>query len=203
VPRAPGEPRRASALTAGLTTDLDPGDDDLVVAIAGGDHPALLVLYDRYGRIAYGLAYRILQEAGAAEEAVQDAYLRVWHRAATFDTARGRVRPWLLTIVHHCAIDLLRRRGGTAPAAASLDALIERHSAADTWSAEALRDEQERVRTAVASLPLAQRQAIELAFFEGLTHREIADRDGLPLGTVKGRMRLGLQRLAQLLADPE
>jgi RNA polymerase sigma-70 factor (ECF subfamily) len=179
------------------------GDTELLLAIACGDQPALLALYDRYRGISFGLAYRILQEAGAAEEAVQDAYLRVWHRAATFDTARGRVRPWLLTIVHHCAIDLLRRRGRPAPVVVSFDEMIDQHAMSDTWVEVSQRDEQERVRAAVASLPLAQRRAIELAFFEGLTHREIADRDGLPLGTVKGRMRLGLRRLSSLLASQD
>jgi RNA polymerase sigma-70 factor (ECF subfamily) len=176
---------------------------EVLLAVAGGDQPALLVLYDRYRGIAYGLAYRILQEPGAAEEAVQDAYLRVWHRAATFDPVRGRVRPWLLTIVHHCAIDLVRRRGGTAPVLLNFDELIDRHAVSDTWGEVAHHDEQARVRTAVASLPPAQRRAIELAFFEGLTHREIAQRDDVPLGTVKGRMRLGLHRLSLLLADPD
>jgi RNA polymerase sigma-70 factor, ECF subfamily len=93
-------------------TDLGPGDDELIAAVARGDQPALLALYDRYGRMGYGLAYRILGDAGAAEEAVQDAYLRIWRRASTFDASRGSARSWLLTIVHHCAIDLLRRRAG-------------------------------------------------------------------------------------------
>ena len=183
--------------------ELTPGDAALLLAVAGHDHEALLTLYDRYSGAAYGLAYQILQESGAAEEVVQDAYLRVWHRAATFDPSRGHVRPWLLTIVHHCAIDLVRRRGRTAPVLLNFDELIDRHAVSDTWLEVAHCDEQARVRTAVASLPPAQRRAIELAFFEGLTHREIALREDVPLGTVKGRMRLGLQRLAHLLADPD
>lgn len=89
-----------------------PGDDQLIAAVAQGDHPALLALYDRHGRVAYGLAYRILNDAGAAEEAVQDAFVRIWRRAASFDPMRGVGRAWLLTIVHHCAIDLVRRRAG-------------------------------------------------------------------------------------------
>lgn len=194
---APGIDTRPQARAPELT----PGDADVLQAVATQDHEALLTLYDRYGGVAYGLAYHILQESGMAEEAVQDAYLRVWQRAATFDPTRGRVRPWLLTIVHHCAIDLVRRHGGTASAVVSFDELRDRHAASDTWAEVADREEQERVRTAVASLPDVQRRAIELAFFEGLTHREIALRDGLPLGTVKGRLRLGLRRLAQLLAD--
>jgi RNA polymerase sigma-70 factor, ECF subfamily len=183
---------------------IDQADDELIAAIARGDHAALLMLYDRYGRMAYGLAYRILGDPGTAEEAVQDAFLRVWRRAATFDPerARGAVRSWLLTIVHHCAIDLLRRRAGAPPVVAGLDEIAERQAAPDAWSDVSGRLEQERVRTAVATLPGEQRRAIELAFFDGLTHREIAERDGLPLGTVKGRLRLGLRRLYNLLAEP-
>lgn len=183
--------------------DPEQDDDQLIAAVARGDHPALLALYDRHGRVAYGLAYRILGDAGAAEEAVQDAFLRVWRRASTFDPSRGVVRSWLLTIAHHCAIDLLRRRSGSPPVVAGLDEIAERQAVPDAWSDVSGRLESERVRGAVATLPADQRRAIEMAFFDGLTHREIAERDGLPLGTVKGRMRLGLRRLYGLLAEPE
>ncbi len=183
-------------------TDLDIGDDVLITAVARGDHPALLALYDRHGRVAYGLAYRILGEAGAAEEAVQDGFLRVWRRASTFDPARGGVRPWLLTIVHHCAIDLVRRHAGAPSVVAGLDEIVDRQADPDAWSDVSMRLESERVQTAVATLPGEQRRAIEMAFFDGLTHREIAERDGLPLGTVKGRLRLGLRRLHGLLVEP-
>jgi RNA polymerase sigma-70 factor (ECF subfamily) len=183
-------------------TDLGPGDDELIAAVARGDHPALLALYDRYGRVAYGLAYRILGDAGAAEEAVQDGFLRVWRRASTFDASRGGVRSWLLTIVHHCAIDVLRKRAGAPAVVAGLDEIIDRQAVPDAWSDVSQRLESERVRSAVATLPGEQRRAIEMAFFDGLTHREIAERDGLPLGTVKGRLRLGLRRLHGLLAEP-
>ncbi len=180
-----------------------PGDDQLIAAVAQGDHPALLALYDRHGRVAYGLAYRILNDAGAAEEAVQDAFVRIWHRASSFDPARGVGRAWLLTIVHHCAIDLVRRRAGAPPVVAGLDEVAERQAVPDAWSDLAGKLESERVRGAVATLPDEQRRAIEMAFFDGLTHREIAERDGLPLGTVKGRLRLGLRRLYGMLAEPE
>jgi RNA polymerase sigma-70 factor (ECF subfamily) len=187
----------------GAMADPEPGDDQLIAAVARGDHPALLALYDRHGRVAYGLAYRILGEAGAAEEAVQDAFLRVWRRAATFDPARGVVRSWLLTIVHHCAIDLLRRRASAPPVVAGLDEIAERQAVPDAWGDVVGRLERDRVRSAVATLPGDQRRAIEMAYFDGLTHREIAERDGLPLGTVKGRLRLGLRRLYGMLAEPE
>lgn len=181
----------------------NPGDDELLAAVARGDHPALLALYDRHGRVAYGLAYRILGDAGAAEEAVQDAFVRVWRRASSFDPARGVGRAWLLTIVHHCAIDLVRRRSGAPPVVAGLDEVAERQAVPDAWSDLSSKLESERVRGAVATLPGEQRRAIEMAFFDGLTHREIAERDGLPLGTVKGRLRLGLRRLYGMLAEPE
>jgi RNA polymerase sigma-70 factor (ECF subfamily) len=180
----------------------DPGDDELIAAVARGDHTALLGLYDRHGRVAYGLAYRILGDAGAAEEAVQDAFLRVWRRAATFDPERGAVRSWLLTIAHRCAIDLLRKRAGGPPVVAGLDEMAERQATPDAWKEVSERLDSERVRGAVATLPGEQRRAIEMAFFDGLTHREIAERDGLPLGTVKGRLRLGLRRLYGLLTEP-
>jgi RNA polymerase sigma factor (sigma-70 family) len=206
LPGDPGRGKTAYGRVAGPMSDPGSGDDELIAAVAGGDHAALLALYDRYGGMAYGLAYRILGDAGAAEEAVQDAFLRVWRRAATFDPARARgenaVRPWLLTIVHHCGIDLLRRRAGAPPVVAGLDEVAERQAVPDAWSDLSGKLEQERVRSAVATLPGEQRRAIEMAFFDGLTHREIAERDGLPLGTVKGRLRLGLRRLYGLLAEP-
>jgi RNA polymerase sigma-70 factor (ECF subfamily) len=189
-------------VTVSVVTDLGPEDDELVAAVARGEQPALLALYDRHGGVAYSLAYRILGDSGAAEEAVQDAYLRLWRRASIFDAARGSARSWLLTIVHHCAIDLLRRRAGAPPVVAGLDEMADRRSVPDAWSEVSGRIESDRVRTAVETLPGEQRRAIEMAFFDGLTHREIAERDGLPLGTVKGRLRLGLKRLAGLLAEP-
>lgn len=186
----------------GAMADPAISDDELIAAIAHGDHPALLALYDRHGRLGYGLAYRMLGESGAAEEAVQDAFLRVWRRAATFDAARGSVRSWLMTIVHHCAIDLHRKRAGAPNVVAGLDDIAEQTPAPDAWSEVASKLDREQVRAAVATLPPEQRRAIELAYFDGLTHREIAERDGLPLGTVKGRLRLGLQRLYTALAEP-
>ena len=198
--RVPYRPPSVSATNAVLT-DLAPGDNDLVAAVARGDQPALLALYDRHDRVAYGLAHRILGDSGAAEEAVQDAFLRLWRRAATFDASRGNARSWLLTIVHHCAIDLVRRRSGAPPVVAGLDEIADRRSVPDAWAEVSGRMESDRVRAAVATLPEEQRRVIGMAFFDGLTHREIAERDGLPLGTVKGRLRLGLKRLAGLLAE--
>ena len=145
---------RAGRLSAAqaVMTDLAQEDHQLMGAVARGDHPGLVALHDRYGRIAYGLAYRILGDTGAAEEAVQDAYLRVWRRAATFDASRGGARSWLLTIVHHCAIDLVRRRDGAPSVVAGLDEMADRQSMPDAWSEVSGRIESERVRTAVETL---------------------------------------------------
>lgn len=175
------------------------GDDDLMLGVVRRDPVALLALYDRHGRVAFALAYRVLGDAQTAEEVVQDAFLLVWRHAASFDAALGEVRGWLLTIVHHRAIDARRRRGRRE--AVGLDAVEWQLATPDVW-AEVVRGlDRDEVRAAVAALPAEQRRAIELAYFEGLTHREIAVRTGAPLGTAKGRLRLGLGRLrASLVA---
>lgn len=184
-----------------------PTDDDLILAVARRDPAALMSLHDRYARLAFGLAYRILGEAGAAEETVQDAFMLVWNRATLFDPSPGRgqgkARSWLMTIVHHRAIDVYRRRSGRTGDSQPLDGLEDILSTPDIWGEIAEGLDRDRVRAAVATLPPDQREAIELAYFDGLTHREIADRGGTPLGTVKGRLRLGLRKLYGLLAEPE
>lgn len=179
------------------------GDDlELIQAVVRQDPAALMSLYDRHGRLAFALAYRILGDAGAAEEAVQDAFMLVWRRATTFDPARGSgVRAWLTTIVHHRAIDLLRKRSGKARDQTPLDEAEAALASPDVWGDVAAGLDRDRVRQAVAALPDDQQRAIELAYFDGLSHREIADRTGMPLGTVKGRVRLGLRKLQGMLAE--
>ena len=178
----------------------DPGDVDLVQAVARREPDALVTLYERHGRVAFALAYRVVDDAASAEEVVQDAFLRVWHHAASFDPARGGVRAWLLTIVHHRAIDARRGRGGRRDERFEPESVEAARTAPDLWGEVERGLERERVRVAVDALPDEQRQAIELAYYEGLTHGEIAARTGAPLGTVKGRLRLGLRKLHGLLA---
>ena len=180
----------------------DQDDSELIVAIQRRDPAALMSLYDRYRGIAFALAYRILNDAGAAEEAVQDAFMQVWRRADLYDPARGSgLRAWLLKIVHNRAIDLLRRRNGGTGSAIDLET-VEFIPAVDDVQREVTATlEQDEVRVAVAALPAAQRETIHLAYFEGLTHQEIADRTQTPLGTVKGRLRLGLRKLAESLTE--
>ncbi|CAA9569516.1 MAG: hypothetical protein AVDCRST_MAG59-3365 [uncultured Thermomicrobiales bacterium] len=169
------------------------GDDDLIAAIARRDPNALLALYGRHGRLAFALAYRVLGDAQTAEEAVQDAFLQVWQRAASCDVGRGSGRGWLLTIVHRRAIDARRRSRHRLEM--GLDAVEATLAAPDAWDEVVHGLERDEVRAALRMLPEGQRQAIDLAYYEGLTHREIAERTGTPLGTVKGRLRLGLEKL--------
>ncbi|HET9017141.1 MAG TPA: sigma-70 family RNA polymerase sigma factor [Thermomicrobiaceae bacterium] len=188
---------------AGRGEPAEWADDELVRAIAGRDADAMVALYDRYGRLAFALAYRILADGSAAEEVVQDAFLRVWRQAAGFDPGRGTLRSWLLTIVHHRAIDVLRRRAGRGAGDVELEAVEYGLAGPDVWGEVAAKLQREQVRAAVAALPPEQRLAVELAYFEGLTHVEIAERTGAPLGTVKGRLRLGLKKLQETLGAGE
>jgi RNA polymerase sigma-70 factor (ECF subfamily) len=174
---------------------VESDDGYILNAITRRDPDALVLLYDRYGRIAFGLAYRILGDATIAEEVVQDAFMSVWRRSSSFDASRGSCKSWLLSIVHNRAIDQLRGRFGKRRSEVDFDALAPLLAGPDLWSEvlEGLRAE--TVRAALGSLPEDQRRAIDLAYFEGLTQQEIAVRTGAPLGTVKSRMRLGLRKL--------
>lgn len=170
-------------------------DGDLLRRITLREPEGLSRLYDRYGGVAFALAYRILQDRGAAEDVVQEAFLNVWRRAHTYDATRGTERTWLLTVVHHLAIDHLRAIRSRGGAAIDIDSVRSLASGADTEATVAVGLEGERVHTALATLPPDQREVVALAYFGGLSHREIAARIARPLGTVKGRMRLGLERL--------
>jgi RNA polymerase sigma factor (sigma-70 family) len=181
----------------------EPGwpDDALLAAVGRRDDRALAALYDRHGQIAFGVAYRVLGERGAAEDAVQEAFLSVWRHADRFQPERGTARAWLLTIVHHAAIDRRRGRHRREQGDVPIDdvAFGLAGGEEDPFATVAAGIEAERVRRALQDLPGEQRRAIELAFFAGLTHQEVAERTGEPLGTIKGRMRLGLRKLRGLL----
>jgi RNA polymerase sigma-70 factor, ECF subfamily len=170
-------------------------DGDLLVGVKAGDAAAFELLYDRHSRAAYGLAYRILGEATAAEDVVQEAFLTVWRQAATYGPERGTVRAWLLAIVHHRAIDHVRRRSYREERQQALDAVADPPDSADTWEQARQSVEGQHVREALEHLPPDQRRSITLAYFGGYTHDEIARLLGVPLGTVKGRLRIGLQKM--------
>ena len=177
--------------------DTESQDHQLIEALAAKDIASLGALYDRYGRIAYTLVYRILGETETAEDVVQDAFLAAWRGAATFRRERGNARSWLLSIVHHRAVDVLRRKTAFRPA--PLEAAGETPAEADTAEEAARNVEGGSVRAALRALPEAQRRTIELAYFGGYTQSELAELMGVPLGTVKGRMRIGLQKMRRVL----
>jgi RNA polymerase sigma factor (sigma-70 family) len=173
-------------------------DEELLEAIASGDHDALGALYDRFGRVAYGLAFRVLRDQALAEDAVQEAFLAVWRSAEGYRRERAKAATWVLTLVHRRAVDLVRREDRRRG-----DPLEEAPEACGpTVDEEAdLRDRRTAVQAALAQLPPDQRQALELAYYGGYTQSELAERLGIPLGTVKSRMFAGLARLRELVPD--
>ncbi len=178
-------------------------DEELMPLVGGKDPEAFEVLYDRHGGAAYSLAYRIVGDRAAAEEVTQEAFISVWRSGARFDAARGSVRSWLLSVVRNRAIDFLRSRAGKAPKLTfDDDAVLEQRPAQERTEEEALRHETAaEVRGAIGKLPGEQSKVIELAYFGGFSHSEIARILGLPMGTVKGRMRLGLEKIRGELAE--
>ncbi len=184
-----------------VTTDLSHlSDDALVALVARGDDGALATLYDRFGRVAYGLALRILRDGSLAEDAVQDAFVTVWRTADRFIASRSNASTWILTFVHRRSVDIVRReqRRTTEPLEA---APVAASTSADDDAL--LRLERERVQEALRALPDRERETLELAYFGGFTQSELADRLGQPLGTIKSRMFAGLARMRELLAEPD
>jgi RNA polymerase sigma-70 factor (ECF subfamily) len=177
-------------------------DEELMPLIGEKDAAAFEVFYDRHGAAAYSLAYRIVGERAAAEDVTQEAFVSIWRSGARYDRARGSVRSWMLGIVRNRAIDLLRSRSSRAPKLGFDDeAVLEQRPAEELTDTEALRRETAReLRGALGELPGEQSKVIELAYFGGFSQSEIATMVGVPLGTVKGRMRLGLEKIRGRLA---
>jgi RNA polymerase sigma-70 factor (ECF subfamily) len=178
-------------------------DEELMPLIGAKDPDAFEVFYDRHGGVAFSLAYRIVGERGAAEDVVQEAFISIWRSGARYDKARGSVRSWMLGIVRNRGIDFLRSKAGRAPKLDfDDDAVLEHRPSDERTDAEALRRETAReMRGALGELPGDQSKVIELAYFGGFSHSEIATMLGVPLGTVKGRMRLGLEKIRGQLAE--
>lgn len=176
-------------------------DEDLMQLVHRGDPRALEALYERHSTAAFSLAYRMLGTRAAAEDVVQEAFLSVWRSGGRYDRARGSVRTWTLGIVHNRAIDALRRTTVHDRRRAADETAAERLQAPENTEVEvARRDEARVVRSALESLPPEQGRVIELAYFGGFSHSEIAEMLDAPLGTVKGRMRLGLEKMHSALA---
>lgn len=178
-------------------------DAAILRRIVERDPQGVELLYERYSGIAFALAYRLLGERGSAEDVVQEAFLNVWRQGATYDTRRGTVRTWLLTIVHHRAVDRMRSARSKAGADTVIDDAMPLPAKEDTWTEVMQGLEHERVRQAMAALPPEQRQVVDLAYYGGFSQTEIAQRVGIPLGTVKGRTRLALDKLRDLLRVPD
>jgi RNA polymerase sigma-70 factor (ECF subfamily) len=171
-------------------------DEDLMQLMRQGDARAFETIYERHSTAAFSLAYRMTGRRGAAEDVVQEAFLSLWRSGARYDRTRGSVRTWILGIVHHRAIDALRRSTVHDKRRASDEGLEERFAATERTDVEAARrEEAAEVRSALATLPEEQSRAIELAYFGGFSQSEIAAMLDTPIGTVKGRIRLGLEKL--------
>ena len=191
---------RAAAATAELQALAD---EDLMQLVQGGDAQAFEVVFDRHSGVAFSLAYRMCGRRAMAEDVIQEAFLSMWRSGARYDRTRGSVRSWILGVVHNRAIDAFRRETVRAGKDVADDAALAQVESGERTDTEVVRrDEARTVREALGELPADQRQVIELAYFGGFSHSQIADMLKLPAGTVKGRMRLGLSKLRLSLGDP-
>ena len=163
--------------------------------VGEGDSRAFAMLYDRHGRAAYSLAYRMMGGRQAAEDLVQDVFLRVWRSTASYRADRGSVRTWILRIVHNRGVDQLRSLSSRRRTQDKVEASAETSQPSDAFTEAWRNSKRDQVRDALKTLPQEQLKILELAYFSGYTHVEIAELMGLPLGTVKGRMRLGLKKI--------
>lgn len=173
-------------------------DEELLHAMGTQDVAALEALFDRYHRLALAVAHRVLRDLGKAEDVVQEAFLAVWRDAGSFDGKRGKARSWLMTVVRHRAIDVTRGKGYSTPLT-SLEELTVHPRSDDAWPEVSRNIDAQELRDALATLPEEQMSAITQAYFEGYTNREIAEKENVALGTVKGRIRLGMNKLRQIV----
>ena len=170
-------------------------DEDLIALVEAADAEAFATLYDRHSRAAFSLAYRMMGERQASEDLAQDAFLKVWRGASSYRADRGSVRTWILSIVHNRGIDQIRSQASRRRTQDRVESSAPRSQPSEAF-AEAWRNSQrDQIRETLNTLPPEQLKILELAYFSGYTHVEISDLLGLPLGTVNGRMRLGLKKI--------
>jgi len=196
------EPKALASAATVRRSSTDTADLQRIVA---GDVGGVTDLFDRHSAMVFGLALRVTNDHGLAEDVVQETFVSVWQAASSFDPTKASARTWILTIAHRRAVDAVRRRRRPVLSLDLNDAAPMRLPAVpDVWAEVSPRLDRVTVQVALAKLPEAQRLSIEMAYFNGLTQQEIAAATGVPLGTVKGRVRLGLVRLRELLsADDE
>ena len=174
--------------------------DERIIDLLGQSSPeGIEMLFDQYGRLAFSLALRILGDAGAAEDVVQESFLSIWRRGTSYRPERGSLRTWVCSIVHHRAIDGLRGRAARGRQDLPIEAAPARSEVADTWEAVAAELERQDIRRLLDRLPAEQRQTLELAYYGGYSQSEISSLLGVPLGTVKGRARMALRKLRDAL----
>lgn len=170
-------------------------DEDLISLVEASDAEAFATLYDRHSRAAFSLSYRMMGDRQAAEDLAQDAFLKVWRSAGSYRAERGSVRTWILSIVHNRGIDQLRSQASRRRTQDKVEATAPRSQPSEAFAETWRNSQRDQVREALNTLPSEQLKILEFAYFSGYTHVEISDLLGLPLGTVKGRMRLGLKKI--------
>jgi RNA polymerase sigma-70 factor, ECF subfamily len=170
-------------------------DEDLISLVEAADAEAFATLYDRHSRAAFSLAYRMMGERQASEDLAQDAFLKVWRSASSYRAERGSVRTWILSIVHNRGIDQIRSQASRRRTQEKIEASAPRSQPSEAFAETWRNSQRDQIREALDTLPPEQLKILELAYFSGYTHMEISDFLGLPLGTVKGRMRLGLKKI--------
>jgi RNA polymerase sigma-70 factor (ECF subfamily) len=178
-------------------------DEDLLSFVGQGDSEAFTILYDRYGRAAFSLAYRVMGERQAAEDLVQDAFLKLWRSATSYRPERSSVRTWLLSIVRNRGIDQLRSHASRRRTQDRIEAFAPRSQPSEAFAETWRNSQRDRVRDALNTLPPEQLKVLELAYFSGYTHVQVSELLDVPLGTIKGRMRLGLKKMRVSFDHPK
>jgi RNA polymerase sigma-70 factor (ECF subfamily) len=178
-------------------------DENLIFFVGQGDAEAFTILYDRHGRSAFSLAFRIMGERQAAEDLVQDAFLKLWRSVTSYRPERGSVRTWLLSIVRNRSIDQLRAQASRRRTQERVEASAPRSQPSEAFAETWRNSQRDQVREAMNTLPSEQRKVLELAYFSGYTHVQISGLLDVPLGTMKGRMRLGLKKMRDYFDHPK
>jgi RNA polymerase sigma-70 factor, ECF subfamily len=182
---------------------LPRADEDLISLVGQGDAEAFTTLYERHSHAAFSLAYRMMWERQASEDLAQDAFLKLWRSATSYRPERGSVRTWILSIVHNRGIDQIRSQASRRRRQEEIEASAPRSQPSEAFAETWRNSQREQVREALGTLPPEQLKILELAYFSGYTHLQISELVDVPLGTIKGRMRLGLKKMRDYFDHPK